>query len=219
MPDDATPIEQPARPAPTARRTALGRGATLAATALLLALLALPAWAAGDGGEHGPSTADLVWQAVNLILVLTVIVVRARKPIAAFFAERRTGIKSDIDGAADLLQQAETRYAEWQRKLIDLEGEMSEIRDTARRRAEDERDQILAEARDGAERIKRDAVAAVDQELRRARAELRREAAELALDLADKLLQENVNDGDRDRLLDEFITRVEPGPATTGTGR
>ena len=156
---------------------------------------------------------------MNLILVLTVIVVLARKPIAAFFAERRTGIKSDIDGAADLLQQAETRYAEWQRKLIDLEGEMSEIRDTARRRAEDERDQILAEARDGAERIKRDAVAAVDQELRRARAELRREAAELALDLADKLLQENVNDGDRDRLLDEFITRVEPGPATTGTGR
>jgi F-type H+-transporting ATPase subunit b len=181
-------------------------------------LIALPAWAAGDA-EHGPSTMDLVWQAVNLAAVLAVIIYLGRKPVAAFFSDRRTGIKNDIDGAAELLQKAEAHYSDWQRKLVDLEAEMDGIRDTARSRAEDERDQILAEARDTADRIKRDAVAAVDQELRRGRTELRREAAELAVDLADKLLEEKVNDGDRDRLLDEFITRIEPGASSADTGR
>ncbi|MBW2274025.1 MAG: F0F1 ATP synthase subunit B [Deltaproteobacteria bacterium] len=190
----------------------------LAACGVLSLLCGHPAWAAGDAA-HGPTTMELVWQAVNLVTVLAVIIYLARKPVAAFFSDRRTGIKSDIDGAAELLQQAETQYTEWQRKLIDLTGEMDEIREGARQRAEDERDQILAEARDTADRIRRDAVAAVDQELRRARAELRQEAADLAVDFADKLLQESVNDGDRDRLLDEFITRVEPGTSPSGTGR
>jgi F-type H+-transporting ATPase subunit b len=193
--------------------------AVLVLSAGLPLLLALPAWAAGDAEHHGPSTMDLVWQAVNLAAVLAVIIYLARKPVATFFGDRRTGIKNDIDSAAELLKQSELHFSQWQRKLVDLENEIAGIRDTARSRAEDERDQILAEARDTAERIKRDAVAAVDQELRRAREELRQEAAGLAVDFADELLKESVTDGDRERLLDEFITRVEPGPLSAETGR
>jgi F-type H+-transporting ATPase subunit b len=162
---------------------------------------------------------ELVWQALNLVALLAVIVYLTRKPVAAFFSDRRAGIKGDIDGAAELLRKAELHFSEWERKLGDLDTEMDEIRDTSRSRAEDERDQILAEARDTAERIKRDAVAAVDQELRRAREELRQEAAGLAVDFAGGLLKESVTDGDRERLLDEFITRVEPGPLSAETGR
>jgi F-type H+-transporting ATPase subunit b len=200
----------------TTRELAL-RSGRLGCALLPALLVALPAW--GSDAEHGPSTMDLVWQAVNLATVLAVIFYLVRKPVAAFFGDRRESIKNDIDGAADLLEKAEARYSDWQRKLIDLESEMDEIRATARSRAEDERDQILAEARDSADRIKRDAVAAVDQELRRAQVDLRQESADLAIDLADKLLREHVNEADRDRLLDEFITRVEPGPSSAGTGR
>ena len=106
-------------------------------------------------------------------------------------------------------------FKDWQGKVVDLEGEIEEIRTGAHQRAEEERDQILAAARDTAERIRNDAVASVDQELRRAQEELRHEAAEIAVDLAANLLRDQVDDRDRERLMDEFITRVEPA----GSGR
>jgi F-type H+-transporting ATPase subunit b len=188
---------------------------------LVIWTIAIPAVAlAKSGGEHhGPTTSDLVWQAINLVLLLGVLWVVARKPIRQFFADRRSEIKGDIEQAAALLREAEARYAEWQGKVVDLESELAEIQTTARRRAEEEREQILAAARDTAERIKNDAVAAVDQELRRAQSRLQDEAADLAVDLARKLLEDEVDDRDRERLLDEFIMRVEPGSATAGNQR
>ena len=79
-------------------------------------------------------------------------------------------------------------------------------------RAETEKQRILEEARAAAERIRSDARAAVDQELRRARDELRREASDLSIELAGEILRNQVTGTDRDRLMDEFIAKVErPG--------
>lgn len=172
--------------------------------------------AAAAGGEH-KSQAELLretgWQAFNLVVILALLVYFGRKPVADFFAARRQGIQTQLSQAAELLSQAEHRNSELQRKLVDLSAELDSIRESSNRRAEEEALRILAEARATAERIRRDAQAAVDQELRRAQSKLREEAADLALDLASRKLQAGVNDGDRDRLMDEFITRVEPGSA------
>lgn len=183
------------------------------AVAAISLVLASPALAAG-GGE-GPSASELLWQAANLALLLGVLFAVARKPISAYFAERREQIRNDIYAADKLLAESRKQFAEWQRKLVELEAEVQTIREETRQRAEDERDQIVAAAHDAAERIKSDAVAAIDQELRRAHVELSEEAANLAVDLAARMIDEEVDDRDRERLLDEFITRVEP---TAGGG-
>ena len=69
---------------------------------------------------------------------------------------------------------------------------------------------ILADAQAAAERIHRDAEAAVEQELRRAKQELRAEAVALATEMAESILKQQLADPDRERLLDEFIVSVEP---------
>jgi len=157
------------------------------ATALCGSLTAIAGPALASGGE-GPTTKDLMWQAFNLVLLLGVIFYFARKPVRNFFADRRKEIQSDIEQASELLSSAEARHSEWQGRIVELEAELDEIRANARRRAEEEGETILAAARDAAERIKRDAVAAVDQELRRAHSELHEEAANLAVDLAESSL-------------------------------
>ena len=173
---------------------------------------ATAATAAGGGADHDP-VMEAVWQGVNLLLIVGVIVYFARGPISSFFATRRQGIKSELEEAAELLGLAEKRNAELQRRLVDLSSEVEEIQEGSTRRAAEESERILAEARAAADRIRRDAQAAVDQELRRAQAELRKEAGALALELAAGKLKEHVSDADRDRLMDEFITRVEPNTA------
>lgn len=191
---------------------------TVAVKAFGWLLVATPALAAG-GGDGENKTAELVWQAVNLALLLTVLYFAARKPIKAYFADRRQEIQREIQTADQLLADSRRQFAQWQDKLAELEQEVQTIRDETRRRAEDEREHIIAAAHDSAERIKSDAVAAVDQELRRAHAALREEAATLAVDLAQGMLADQVDDRDRDRLMDEFITSVEPGSGSNGPGR
>lgn len=171
--------------------------------------------ASGGGEEHGQShLAHLLFQTLNLGLLLAVLIYFGRKPISDYFKTRRTTIHDELSESADLLAKAEQRNSELQRRLIDLNSELEEIRELAGRRAEEEAERILADARATAERIRRDAQAAVAQELRRARTELREEAADLALEIAARKLGDQVVDGDRERLMDEFITRVEPASGT-----
>ena len=181
-------------------------------------LIATAAQAAGGGDDHDSSgaTMEAVWQGLNLLIIVGVIVYFGRGPIGEYFATRRSGIKSDLASANELLTQAEQRNAELQRRLVDLSSEVEEIRENASRRAEEEAERIISDARATAGRIRADAQTAVDQELRRAKGELRKEAANLALDMAARKLADNVSDADRDRLIDEFIVRVEPGTAAEG---
>lgn len=164
------------------------------------------ALAAGDGdGDFG-------WRVANLVLLLALLFVAARKPIQSFFSERHDRIRGDVEQAARAYTEAEQRYARLQRQVADLDAELDGIRRTARERAEAERARILEDARATAERIHADARVAIDQELRRARDELRREASHLAVELAADLLRGEVRDDDRERLVDEFIERVESAP-------
>jgi len=186
------------------------RGAVLARIGLGAGIVLAPVVAAAS--EETGGTSALVYQTVNLVLVLGVIFYFARKPVLEYFATRRADIKRDLDTAAELLTAAEHRNAEIQRRLADLQSEIEEMRETSRRRADEECERILAEARKAAERIRADAHAAAEQELTRARHDLRVEAADLAVQLAGDLLRQNVGENDRERLLDEFITRVESSP-------
>lgn len=185
---------------------------------LLSCIYSSVAMASGDehaGNEN--ALKDTLYQALNLALLLGVLFYFGRKPIAEFFATRRDGISSELDEAADLLKQAEQRNSELQRRLVDLGSEVEGIREDAGRRAEEEAERILADARATADRIRRDAQAAVAQELRRAQTQLHDEAADLAMEIAARKLTEQVGEADRDRLVDEFILRIEPTSTTSET--
>lgn len=176
----------------------------LFALALLLAV-AGPAFAESEGGHGG----SLFWQVANVLLLLAVLIYFARKPVLGYLASRRDTIEKNLESSAQLLAESERKLAEWNRKAAGLDQEAETIRASTLRAAEAERDRILADARVTAERIRQAANAVAERELRTAQESLRREAADLAIELAAKILREQVNDGDRNRLVDEFIGRIE----------
>jgi len=187
----------------------------------VLSLLLIAGIAAASGGpakSQAEQVKEMVFQALNLAILLGVLFYFGRKPIREFFASRRSGIQTELGQAAALLTAAEQRNAELQRRLVDLSTEVDEIQSLATQRAEDEAEHIVADARASAERIRRDAAAAVGQELRRAQSQLREEAADLALELAATKLKDQVGTSDRDRLVDEFIMRVTPASGRSDAG-
>jgi F-type H+-transporting ATPase subunit b len=159
------------------------------------------------GGE--PSVGGFLWEVGNLLLMIGVLVFASRKAVTAYLADRRRGVAQDMESAEELLGNAEARLAEWSARADRLEEEVAQIKASARKAAESEREAILAEARNTAERIRQSASGVVDRELRLARVELQREAADLAVELAAKSLREKITDQDRERLFEEFVEKVE----------
>jgi len=166
--------------------------------------------AAAHGSEHGSSFP--FWHAVNLALIVGVIFYFARNPIRTFMADRRGGIEHGIEAAQRELASAEQRLAECQQRLATLDREIEEIRRSVREQAEGERTRLLADARAAAERIRRDAAIAVEQEGRSARDKLRAEVAELAVRLAGDALERQVGDADHARLVDDFVGSIATPP-------
>jgi F-type H+-transporting ATPase subunit b len=181
--------------------------------AVALSLLALPALAraAEEAGEEG---GVLFWEWANLLLLLAALVYLGRKPVATFLAERRSRIERDLEGAEQLLHDADARLREWSARAARLDDEVAEIQRVARATAQEEADRIVADARAAAERIRRDAAAAVQREADRARSRLRQEAADLAIAAAERRLRAEIQPDDGDRLFEEFVARIErPGAA------
>jgi F-type H+-transporting ATPase subunit b len=170
----------------------------------------------GDNDSESEVVKQTLYQLGNLLLLLGLLFYVGRKPVTEFFASRRASIQSELQQAAEILAEAEHRNADLQRRLVDLSSEVEEIKANASRRAAEDAERILADARSTAERIRRDASAAVDHELRRARTQLREEAADLAVEIAARKLNQQVVDSDRERLMDEFITRIEPSSGRAG---
>jgi F-type H+-transporting ATPase subunit b len=179
------------------------------AAALFVSLAPALAFASEEGGA---ASSNLFWHLANLALVLAVIIYFARTPIRTFMAERRQNIETGIESARRDLAEAEQRLAECNQRIASLDREVEGIVAAVRAQAETERERLLADARSAAERIRRDAQLAVAQEARNARQSLRNEAAEMAVRLAGDLLKRQVTDGDRSRLVDEFVERVETSP-------
>lgn len=171
---------------------------------LAIALL-LPATA------HAADGATQMWEAVNLLLLAAVLFFVARKPVLEYLSGRKETIQSNIESSEKLLGEAESKLSEWNQKAAQLDEEVAMIRAATKKAAETERDHIIADAQATAERIKTGASAVVDRELNVARESLRQEVASLATELAGSILAEKVNDGDRSRLVDEFIQKIEQG--------
>ena len=190
--------------------------------ALLLGLAPFTAFAAEEAheGAHASShdTAaeaahkrEFTYEVINLAILIAALVYFARKPVQSYLATRRDTIAKNIASSEQLLKDAERKLGEWNDRAARLDADVEAILESTRKSAETEKSRILVDAEATAARIRQNATGVVERELRAAREGLREEAAELAVSLAGKLLREQVNAADRDRLADEFIAKIESG--------
>lgn len=183
---------------------------TAVMTTLLWAATATLAVAAGGGHEvdSGVLLKDFIWRCLNFVILFGALAYVVSKPLRNGLAARREGVEKALADAEAAKQEAEARFAEYDVKLNRAAAEIAEISAGIRREGELERDRILANARDMAEKIKLEAERAAENEIVRARVELRREAARLAIGLAEELLKKNFTSEDHDRLVKEYMQKV-----------
>ncbi len=151
---------------------------------------------------------DLLWWAVNFLVLIIILVKWGREPLVNTFRSRRENIENEYKELSDKRAEAEVKYREYEKKLATLEEEAKKILEAFIEQGQKEKERIIKEAHETAERIKQQAEFYVQQELEKAREELRKEVAELSVKLAEQIIKEKITPEDHKRLVQEFIERV-----------
>jgi len=146
--------------------------------------------------------------AANLTLFLWLLAKYVGQPMIAFLDTRREGIKEQLEQAQKKLAEAEELRAEVRKRLDAMEQEVAQLRERAAREAEDELQGITRQTAAESERfLKR-----VDDEITRRQAEARqnlaRETATLTAQLTKELLERELTDQDRQRILDRSLAAL-----------
>jgi F-type H+-transporting ATPase subunit b len=162
----------------------------------------------GMYGTDGKMRLATAWSIPNFLILVTILWHFASGPLNQMFRSRREELKKAMEEAQQARAEAEARLAEYERKLAEVEVEIARVRGEVRAEAEAEKNRIVAEANRQAQRIKNEAEFTARQELLMARHRLREEAARLAVEVAEKVIKETIDDSDRDRLLDEYLGKI-----------
>jgi F-type H+-transporting ATPase subunit b len=150
-----------------------------------------------------------IYSAINFLLMVGLLTFLLRKPLADFLTNRRAEISKSIDEAKAAKQKAEKALAEHRQKMAAIEGELNTLRSEIISAGDRERDNILTAAKAQAAKIVDDARLMGEQEVRKAKAELREEMVKLASVLAEKTLRSSVSPQEREKQLNEFVSKLE----------
>ena len=180
----------------------------VAAVALLYAGVPL-AWASEGGGGPVFSLRSEAIKIFNFLFVVGVLWWLLKGPTARFFEDRRQKIDQAIEEAKEAKAAAEAKRAEYEAKIAKAHEDIAAIDAEGARRVEAMRAELAQAAEAAALRIAAEAEGRIAAELAQARAELQREASLLAVELAEELIKERVNEEDQRRLVEAAIEKLE----------
>ncbi len=168
--------------------------------------------AVASGGEHhadsGVLLKDFLYRVLNFAIVVGILWFFLAKPLKNGLSGRTKEIEKNLAEAKKAKEEAEAKFAEYDRKLTQATEEIAEISAAIQREGELEKEKIIQNAKAAAVKIEKDAEAAVNLEISRAKEQLQREAVQLAVGLAEQLLMNNFNKDDDARLIDEYVKKV-----------
>lgn len=151
---------------------------------------------------------SIIFNLANTLILFLVIKHFLFKPVNNILEQRRQDVEDTYSRADHALENAR----ESEKKYNDLIGNAREesaqiiknASDTANRRSEE----IIADAKNNAEMIIKKANAEIEREKANARTAVRDEVSDLAVLVAEKIIDKEINTDDHRRFIDDFIENV-----------
>lgn len=147
-------------------------------------------------------------QICNLFIQIFLIKKFLYKPIKEVIAKRRALATEELDKARISSEEAEKLKAEYEADLAKAKDEANEIISSANRTAIKKSDEIIANANREAMAIRNKAENDIELERKAAVNEIKDEIGSMAVDIAAKVIEREVNEKDHKKLIDEFIENV-----------
>ncbi|HEL2474936.1 F0F1 ATP synthase subunit B [Streptococcus suis] len=145
---------------------------------------------------------------VSFAVLIILIRVFAWDKITGIFEERANKIANDIDAAEEKLTAAANLVQQREDELVQGRIESQKIIQDAVERAKLEKKRILEQAEVEAQALKTKATMEIEADKREAQENLRVQVAELAVDLASKIILEDLDQQAHSNLIDRYLDKL-----------
>ena len=154
----------------------------------------------------------IFWTIITFIIVAIVLRVTAWKPILELVSEREKQIADSIEAAKRERAEAEKLLAEQKAEVAKARHEAAEMMRKNQADMERFREEVMATSRKEAEQLKAEAERSINEERVKAIAEVKALTVDLAIDIATKLLGEQLDGPKQRKLAEQFIEQL-PKPS------
>lgn len=153
-----------------------------------------------------------IWQIVislaNLLILFLILKKFLYKPVRETLAKRQQDVDEVYSLAQEVLDQANSDRETYEKKLLGADEECDELIREAQQSARLRSSSIISEAEEKAAGIMRRAENEIELAKGEAEASMKNEIASLSVQLAEKLLEREINADDHRELIDSFISDI-----------
>jgi len=179
-------------------------------------------FAADSGGGSflvSPDVGLMIWTLVVFLISMYILSKVAFPRIAEALDKRQQAIEESIDTAERTRVEADKLLAEYRERLHEARSQADEIVARARKTAENNEAESVAEAKRKREEMMAATRRDIQQETRRAIQEIRNEVADLTVLATEKVTRKSLTDADQKRLVEEALAELDFNALAAGEER
>lgn len=148
----------------------------------------------------------LTW--IGLVILYFVLKKFLHEPVSKMMNDRKEKIQTNIDDANIMKEEAIVLKTQYEDSISNAKEESQKILEASRRRGEELKQNIIAEANNEAELIKDRARRDIEREKSAALQGIQNEALEMGLLIASKLIEKEITIESQEDLMNKFIEEV-----------
>jgi F-type H+-transporting ATPase subunit b len=150
----------------------------------------------------------IVWTVITFLILIILLKKIAWKPILDALDQREGSIRDSLEKAEKAKEEAQKVLQLNQANLDKAEEESKKIIEQSRSFAEKLKEQMLLETKQQSKKILEDATAEIERKKDEAFNNLKNQVAEIAINAAEKILKENLNQETQKKIVDRYIEEI-----------
>ena len=143
---------------------------------------------------------------INLVILYLLMKKILFKPVKGIIDARNKEIEDMYSDAENTKSEAETMKADYTQKLSDAKIEAEGIIKDARKRASLDEEKIIEGAKAKANKMVSIAESQIEADRKNAALGMKNDIADIAVDIAEKVVEKEISGSDHHRLIDGFLT-------------
>lgn len=151
---------------------------------------------------------DFIEHALNVLILFLLLRTFLYKPVRKFMQEREAKFAREREQIDASRTEADTLKAQYELSMKNAKLEAEKLTEDKLRTAEHEAEDVRKKAKQDAQGILTDAMTQAETEREGMLTELKSQTAELAVDIAGKILEREVKPEDHQRVIDSFFDKV-----------
>ncbi|KUP04155.1 ATP synthase F0F1 subunit B [Bacillus coahuilensis m2-6] len=156
-------------------------------------------------GSSGINLGDIAFQLLAFAVLLFLLKKFAWGPLMNIMKEREQLIAGEIKEAEESRAQAAAQLEEHRKLLAEARTEAQGLVESAKKQAEQQREEIIVAAREESERLREAAKLEIETQKEQAVTALREQVASLSVLVASKVIEKELTAADQDKYIQQLI--------------